>query len=142
MRLWSLHPKYLDPKGLVALWRESLLAKAVLESKTKGYLNHPQLIRFNEMENPINCINQYLSQIYQDAHERGYNFNKDKIDWNFKKVDIPVTVGQINYERNHLLNKLSKRDIDRYHVLKDLSLIEVHPIFFVIEGAIEKWEKI
>jgi hypothetical protein len=33
MRIWSLHPKYLDSKGLVALWRESLLAKNVLRDK-------------------------------------------------------------------------------------------------------------
>jgi len=25
MRLWTLHPKYLDARGLVALWREGLL---------------------------------------------------------------------------------------------------------------------
>jgi len=37
MRLWTIHPKYLDAKGLVALWRETLLAKHVLEGKTPGY---------------------------------------------------------------------------------------------------------
>ena len=47
MRLWSLHPKYLDIKGLVACWREGLLARKVLLDQTKGYKNHPQLIRFN-----------------------------------------------------------------------------------------------
>ncbi|WP_368086417.1 pyrimidine dimer DNA glycosylase/endonuclease V [Nitrosomonas sp. Nm34] len=26
MRLWSIHPKYLDAKGLLALWREGLQA--------------------------------------------------------------------------------------------------------------------
>ena len=36
MRLWSLHPRYLDAKGLVALWREGLLAQAVLKGQTKG----------------------------------------------------------------------------------------------------------
>jgi hypothetical protein len=46
MRIWSIHPKYLDIKGLVALWREALLAKHVLEGRTKGYRNHPQLDRF------------------------------------------------------------------------------------------------
>ena len=30
MRLWSLSPRYLDVKGLVAVWREGLLADAVL----------------------------------------------------------------------------------------------------------------
>jgi hypothetical protein len=43
MRLWSLHPQYLDPQGLVALWREALLAQAVLRGKTRGYKHHPQL---------------------------------------------------------------------------------------------------
>lgn len=37
MRLWVSHPKYLDCKGLVALWRESLLARKVLKGKTKGW---------------------------------------------------------------------------------------------------------
>ena len=51
MRIWSLHPRYLDAKGLVAVWRETLLAKHVLEGKTKGYKNHPQLNRFREVKN-------------------------------------------------------------------------------------------
>ena len=41
MKLWSIHPKYLDAKGLVALWREALLAQKVLDGKTEGYKNHP-----------------------------------------------------------------------------------------------------
>jgi hypothetical protein len=43
MRLWSVHPKYLDARGLVALWREGLLAQAVLRGRTSGYVRHPQL---------------------------------------------------------------------------------------------------
>jgi hypothetical protein len=27
MRIWTVHPRYLDPKGLVAAWREALLAQ-------------------------------------------------------------------------------------------------------------------
>jgi hypothetical protein len=41
MRLWSIHPEYLDAKGLVALWREALLAQNVLQCNTKGYKKHP-----------------------------------------------------------------------------------------------------
>ncbi|MGH2666461.1 pyrimidine dimer DNA glycosylase/endonuclease V [Flavobacterium sp.] len=67
MRIWSLHPKYLDTKALVALWRETLLAKHVLEGKTKGYKNHPQLNRFKEAKYPIDSINQYLSEVYFEA---------------------------------------------------------------------------
>ncbi len=40
MRLWSLHPKYLDVKGLVRAWREGLLARKALGGETKGYRNH------------------------------------------------------------------------------------------------------
>jgi hypothetical protein len=78
MRIWSLHTKYLDSKGLVALWRETLLAKHVLEGKTKGYKNHPQLNRFKALKNPIDGINEYLSMVYFEAKQRGYNFNKEK----------------------------------------------------------------
>jgi Pyrimidine dimer DNA glycosylase (EC 3.2.2.17)/DNA-(apurinic or apyrimidinic site) lyase (EC 4.2.99.18) len=60
MRLWSLHPKYLDKLGLLGLWRESLLAQKVLLGKTKGYKNHPQLIRFKKTEDPILYIGTYL----------------------------------------------------------------------------------
>jgi len=70
MRIWSLHPKYLDSKGLVALWRETLLAKHVLEGKTKGYKNHPQLNRFKAMKKPVEVINQYLSEIFIEAINR------------------------------------------------------------------------
>lgn len=44
MRLWTLHPKYLDPKGLVALWRETLLAQRVLAGRTRGYRFDESLI--------------------------------------------------------------------------------------------------
>jgi hypothetical protein len=52
MRIWSLHPTLLDTKGLVALWREALLAKHVLSGSTIGYQNHPQLKRFKSSPNP------------------------------------------------------------------------------------------
>jgi len=40
MRLWSLHPRRLDGKGLIASWREGLLARAALAARTRGYRNH------------------------------------------------------------------------------------------------------
>ena len=78
MRIWSIHPKYLDSKGLVALWREALLAKNVLEGKTKGYRNHPQLLRFKKAINPVESINYYLVGVYEEAVKKGYQFNKEK----------------------------------------------------------------
>lgn len=140
MRIWSLHPKYLDTKGLVALWRETLLAKHVLEGKTKGYKNHPQLDRFKTQNNPLDCINYYLSEVHKEATQRGYNFDESKISWDFKPVKIQVTSGQLAYETNHLLNKLKTREPNRYKEVSSLSTFEPHPIFTIVEGDIETWE--
>src|ERR1041385_3270875 len=110
MRIWSLHPKYLDAKGLVALWRETLLAKHVLEGKTRGDKNHPQLNRFRKASYPIDLINTYLGEVYYEAVNRNFNFDKQKINWKFRKRKITVTTGQVKYEAEHLLMKLRKRD--------------------------------
>jgi hypothetical protein len=142
MRIWSIHPKYLDSKGLVALWRETLLAKKVLEGKTKGYKNHPQLERFKKSKSPVDCINHYLSIIFRESAARGYNFNKDKVDWHFKRITLKVTTGQINYERTHLLNKLKFRNNIQYRLLVKEKYFQPHPLFKTIEGKIEVWEKI
>jgi len=140
MRIWSIHPKYLDSKGLVALWRETLLAKNVLEGKTKGYKNHPQLIRFNNTENPLEFINLYLSFVYEEATNRNYHFDKNKISWKFSTKMLNVTNKQIKYERNHLMNKLKIRDKEKYLNLKNILIVEPHPIFDIIDGEIESWE--
>jgi hypothetical protein len=144
MRLWSLHPKYLDSKGLVAVWREGLLAKHVLEGKTRGYTHHPQLIRFTDSQNPIGAINKYLSGIYDESIKREYLFDKSKlsaagINVKFK---IPVNGKQLEYEFTLLKMKLMNRDIDKYNEIKDVSIIETHPMFVEVKGGIESWEKV
>ncbi len=140
MRIWSIHLKYLDAKGLVALWRETLLAKNVLENKTKGYKKHPQLIRFKKSDNPLFAINQYLAEVHKEATSRNYNFNSEKIDWNFIPTKINVTDKQLEYEFAHLLKKLEKRDPERYKQIRDVDKIEHLAIFNLIEGDIEDWE--
>ncbi len=140
MRIWSIHPKYLDYKGLVALWRETLLAKNVLEEKTKGYKNHPQLTRFKNSNNPTQGINQYLAAVYQESLTRGYHFNKAKYNVFHEPVNLTVTRRQIEYETQHLLKKLKTRDIERYLRLLKETNIEPHPLFKIIEGEIEEWE--
>ncbi|MFD1628233.1 pyrimidine dimer DNA glycosylase/endonuclease V [Pseudopedobacter beijingensis] len=140
MRIWSVHPKYLDTKGLVALWRETLLAKHVLEGKTKGYRNHPQLDRFKQTDYPQQRINQYLVTVYEEALERGYNFDKEKINWHFETSVMPVTCGQVKYEITHLLNKLKVRDPEKFAMLQEQTIVEPHPMFEIIEGAVEAWE--
>jgi len=140
MRLWSLHPGYLDSKGLVALWREGLLAKKVLENKTKGYKNHPQLIRFRKSKDPLRAINLYLVEVYNEAERRGYNFSKQKIRWTYKKSSLTVTRGQIDFEGKHLQKKLKARSPERFSEFKQMVEIKTHPLFREIKGAIEEWE--
>lgn len=142
MRIWSIHPKYLDTKSLVALWRETLLAKNVLQGKTKGYKNHPQLERFKALDTPVDAINAYLQAVWEEADNRGYKFNKSKFEKPIKDIKIEVTMGQIYFEKQHLLSKLKLRDTARYTQLKDKKKLETHPIFNLIEGEVEKWEKI
>lgn len=140
MRIWSVHPKYLDSKGLVALWRETLLAKKVLEGNTKGYKNHSQLVRFKALQDPNNAINYYLSELYEHSVERGYNFSKDKFCKNCYPITMQVTDKQLAYEFEHLLRKLAVRDRQRFEELQATEIIEPHPIFEVISGEIATWE--
>jgi hypothetical protein len=143
MRLWSLHPKYLDTKGLVAVWREGLLAKKVLEGKTVGYRNHPQLIRFREYGHPTEALNLYLNEIRKEALRRGFNFDKRKIEIRKKHENnvIAVTRGQIKYEFEFLKQKLKKRDEKQYFEIKDEVNIRINITFKVVDGEIEHWER-
>ncbi len=140
MRIWSLHPQYLDAKGLVALWRETLLAKHVLENKTKGYKNHPQLTRFKRLKNPVGAINQYLFFVLEEARKRDYNFDASKIASKFKRSKLTVTKGQMKYEGQHLLNKLKTRDPERFSQMKSIGSFKQHPMFRIKAGTIESWE--
>lgn len=146
-----MHPKYLDQKGLTACWRETLLAKHVLEGKTKGYKNHPQLTRFKNSPDPLASINYYLSIIQQEATSRNYNYDISKIDFstfeNNKIIpvihnSIPLNNKQLEYEWQHLLKKLETRDQKKYQELKNLkpSNITPHPIFKIVKGEVEGWE--
>lgn len=141
MRIWSIHPQYLDAKGLVALWRETLLAKHVLEGKTKGYQHHPQLYRFRQLPAPGEAINQYLSNIYEESLARGYFFDKEKINPNFNPCILHVRKGQMDYERVHLLSKLRIRDPKRFRELRTLERFKPHPMFRIVRGSIEPWER-
>lgn len=143
MRLWSIHPKYLDKAGLLALWRESLLAKKVLEGNTNGYKNHPQLNRFKNTKNPTAYINLYLETIFEEAKTRGYDFNMSKFQrQTFLTSDVSVTKGQIKYEFDHLLKKLEKRDNARFNEIKNTKIIKANRLFKIVPGKIESWEKI
>jgi hypothetical protein len=141
MRLWSLHPKYLDAKGLVALWREALLAQAVLRGRTSGYRHHPQLERFTSHTSPRLAINAYLGSIYEEATSRGYAFDRKKIGPLRAVPRITVPVGQLQHEWRHLLQKLSTRDPSLYAKWRGITKPVHHPMFQVRPGSKASWER-
>jgi len=146
MRLWSLHPRYLDSRGLVALWREALLAQAVLRGRTRGYTHHPQLLRFKQTRNPIQAITSYLQTVHDEAIVRGYKFDRRRIGRTGvvtgKPQGIPVTRGQMRFEWNHLQLKLARRAPEWLKAIgKNSRRKEPSPIFQVVPGPVEAWEK-
>lgn len=141
MRLWSIHPKYLDSKGLVALWREALLAQSVLENKTKGYKNHPQLNRFKSTADPIGAIGEFLKIVYVEACRRGYSFSGNKISRQVPVMKIAVSKGQVTYEWEHFMGKMKLRSPEIYRSLRKISMPDRHPLFRLKAGGKEDWEK-
>jgi hypothetical protein len=141
MRIWSLHPKYLDSRGLVALWREGLLAQAVLEGRTKGYTRHPQLTRFRERPSPVGAIASYLQVVHDEAAARGFHFSAGKINPARTRRRLDVTRGQLEFEWNHLMQKLRVRDPGRWTELEGVKQPQAHPLFRVRRGQVAAWEK-
>jgi hypothetical protein len=144
MRLWSIHPRYLDRQGLLACWREALLAQKVLRGRTNGYRNHPQLERFKRSEDPLAAIGEYLYRLWEEAYARGYKFDGEKIlrvPENGPGRRIPVNTGQLEYEFEHLKTKLDSRDPALLLRLEWVFRVEPHPLFRARKGGIEPWER-
>jgi len=142
MRLWSLHPELLDRRGLVALWREALLAQAVLLGRTMGYRRHPQLDRFRERPSPAAAIAMYLRGVHDESLRRGYSFDSAKIGRGGNTGGLPVTLGQIDYEWDLLRRKVAGRDAAWDDRLRTVSRPHAHPVFRVVPGGIEDWERV
>lgn len=140
MRLWTVHPKYLDTMGLLAVWREGLLAQKVLKGETRGYRDHPQLKRFQAHGDPMQAIGAYLLAIFDEASARSYNFDRLKILSGDPSASILCTRGQLNYEWQHLKSKLKARDRARYRKALAIECPEPHPLFSITDGPIEPWE--
>lgn len=142
MRLWTLHPRYLDPQGLVALWREALLAKAVLRGETRGYRQHPQLARFHAISTPLSAINAYLGAVHDEAVSRGYDFDRSKAGPRRTLPPIAVNDGQVAHEWQHLMTKLQARSPELFQRWRDVGAPELHPLFVLRHGPIEDWERV
>ncbi len=141
MRLWSLHPSLLDRAGLGAVWREGLLAQAVLAGRTRGYRHHPQLDRFRSCPDPRGAIVAYLDAVRAEASERGYSYDPARIDPLPRFTGrLTVTTGQLAHELEHLRAKLDRRSPEDARRLPTRDA-PPHPLFLVVAGPIEPWER-
>lgn len=141
MRLWTIHPRYLDTKGLVAAWREGLLAQKVLRGQTRGYTRHPQLHRFQTATSPIRTMASYLTAIADEADRRGYKFNRTKISMGEFQGSLIETRGQLLFEWSHLKRKLRRRSPKIYRACCRIEIPRPHPLFRIVAGPIQDWEK-
>ncbi|MDF0513584.1 pyrimidine dimer DNA glycosylase/endonuclease V [Agromyces sp. H3Y2-19a] len=141
MRIWSLHPRYLDRQGLTACWRETLLAQAVLEGATRGYTRHPQLERFREASRPLEAIGDYLAAVADEASARGYRFDTTKVHRRGAAAPIEVTSGQLDLEWRHLRAKLAARSPEVAERWSAVVTPDPHPLFTVVDGPVASWER-
>jgi hypothetical protein len=140
MRLWSVHPRYLDAIGLVAVWREGLLARAVLQGRTRGYARHPQLERFRAYRRPLAALDTYLAAVCDEAEQRGYRFARGKLGRGRVRGALPVTRAQMRFEWEHLRGKLRRRAPAHWRLVCAGRPI-CHPLFRVVPGPVAPWER-
>lgn len=133
---------YLDPQGLVALWREALLAKAVLRGETRGYVHHPQLERFKAQSHPRLAINAYLAAVHDEAARRGYSFDRAKLGPVRKIPWIRVSSDQLAHEWRHLQHKLAMRSPASHAHWSAVTHPLCHPLFRERPGPVEPWERL
>ena len=141
MRLWTIHPQHLDAKGLVALWREALLAQAVVLGRTRGYRHHPQLARFLATPEPAAAVASYLVEVHREAVRRGYSFDAAKIGEARFHGRIAETTGQLLYEWKHLQQKLERRAPAVLLAQRGVKKPAPHPLFRLIAGGVRSWER-
>jgi len=145
MRLWTLHPRYLDSRGLVSLWREALLAQAALAGKAGSFGSHPQLARFRQARSAKDAIRSYLLAIHAESLRRGFRFTLERIDGSGEQGArdagvLVVTRGQLDYEWEQLRDRLRKRSPAALLKTSEPFCPDPHPLFQVVRGPVAAWE--
>lgn len=156
MRLWSFHPSYLDNIGLARLYNEGIGGIRAIRGEQKMHLNHPQLTRFKVCcdNHTYIILSAYLRVVHNELELRGMvNDGKFKHDLllnylfqNTKDLfNITVNSSQINGEIVHFINK-TKTQKGRYindNLKQAIAAKNIlpHPLFTVVPGPVESWEK-
>ena len=141
MRLWSIHPRYLDPPGLGGLWREALLAQGIVIGRTTAYRNHPQARRVLEQPDPWGAIHDYLVGVWEEGDRRGYDYKRSRILPHAGSHPMTVPRGQLEYEAALLRLKLEARNPAYLDDLPRPECVPPHPSILVVEGGIAWWER-
>lgn len=141
MRLWSVDPALLDRAALIAGWREGLLAQKVLDGRTRGYRSHPQLVRFQSLDEPVGGMVAWLEGLADEADRRGYRFDRTRLlRPGNDTIRIELTDGQLELEWHHLRAKVRDRDASWWARIEHAEPA-AHPMFTLVAGPVAPWER-
>lgn len=141
MRLWSIHPRYLDPAGLCGLWREALLAQRVVEGRTLAYRRHPQVCRLLQEDDPPGAMHAYLQGVWEEGDSRGYCLDRARITPCTSSAPMAAPQGQLEYELVLLALKLRLRNPAFLDALPRVEEVEPHPSIRPVPGGAAWWER-
>jgi len=89
----------------------------------------------------MKAIADYLAGVWAESERRGFNFDHRKIGSRRGAGRLTVTRGQLDYESELLCRKLKKRLREKCPELSSLGQVRPHPLFIVVDGEVEEWER-
>ena len=140
MRLWSLHPRYLDPQG----WSrcgETLLARKVLRGETRGYRHHPQLQRFREARDPQSAIDAYLPRSTPRRRRAATRSTRTSSMPTRARKDPGRARATRRARMGHLIAQARVAQPGAHVRWRELQRPRTHPSFRVVAGGVADWER-
>jgi hypothetical protein len=80
--------------------------------------------------------------VHAEAVARDYAFDRSKLGRVGVAQRIRTTEGQLQYEWRWLLEKLRQRSPSVYRKHLAVSNPEAHPLFRIVAGPVEDWERV
>jgi len=135
MKIYLMHPSYLDSKRLVETWRSSVLIKNVLIGKGgKNLFYNKYVCLFSRSHYPINFIIRYMIDVKAEADKRDFKFDSGLIlSWSAKEnrrwhvsmeeeqpnVKLEIKWPQLQQEARKLLLRYFGKRHNYYHKLNE-----------------------